>query len=57
MTAEEQVYDLVARMREDFAKVRADVARMESKIDGVLSLVDLIENPIVRKMIKSRITK
>lgn len=57
MTAEEQVYDLVARMREDFAKVRADVARMESKIDGVLSLVDLIENPIVRKMIKSRIAK
>lgn len=35
--------------------LREDLARVESKLDKVLSLVDLIPNPFVRKAIRSKI--
>lgn len=38
------------------AALREDIKRVESKMDKVLSLVDMIPNPILRKMIKGRIT-
>ncbi len=56
MTVEEQLYDLLMR-------TRGDLARMESKMDEVLklranleALVEFIPNPIVRKIVKSKIT-
>lgn len=36
--------------------LREDLKRIESKMDRILSLVDLIPNPLLRKVIKSRIT-
>lgn len=38
------------------AALREDIKRVESKMDKVLSLVDMIPNPLLRKMVKSRIT-
>lgn len=40
-----------------FAALRRDLARIESKMDKILSLVDLIPNPILRKVVKSKIEK
>lgn len=55
MSVEEQLYDLLMR-------TRADLARMESKVDEMLklranleALVEFIPNPIVRKIVKSKI--
>lgn len=56
MTVEEQLYDLLTR-------TRADIARMEAKVDEMLklranleALVEFIPNPIVRKIVKSKIS-
>jgi hypothetical protein len=56
MSVEEQLYDLLMR-------TRADLARMESKVDEMLklranleALVEFIPNPIVRKIVKSKIS-
>jgi len=56
MTVEEQLYDILM-------KTRADLARMESKMDEVLklranleALVEFIPNPIIRKIVKSKIS-
>lgn len=38
-----------------FAALRRDLARIEQKMDKLLSLVDLIPNPMIRKLISSRI--
>jgi hypothetical protein len=56
MTVEEQLYDILM-------KTRADLERMESKMDEVLklranleALVEFIPNPIIRKIVKSKIS-
>jgi hypothetical protein len=37
------------------AALREDLRRVESKMDKVLSLVDMIPNPIIRKLVKNKI--
>jgi uncharacterized protein YlxP (DUF503 family) len=39
------------------AQISADLKRVESKMDTVLSLVDLIPNPLLRKVIRAKITR
>lgn len=57
MTVEEQLFDLMER-------TRADLRRLESKTDELLklrsdltALIDFIPNPIVRKVVRSKISR